>query len=170
MSIDRFSQAIGCVLNLLVDPKEPRTKDPNMRSFCITPLDAVGRALRSADVQFEGGEYLKGETHYIVLTIKKASLLSHGVLKADVPSAALLTAANLDEPQLMKLARLIATTVGLPETTVFASFHPAKLFDFSTRARCLCGFRVLAVRSGGATGGEVLIIALRSPTISHDIP
>ena len=67
----------------------------------------------------------------------RAALISHGVLKEDLPGASLLTRANLDETHLMTLARKIATVVGLPESTSFAPFHPAKLFDFSTRARCL---------------------------------
>ena len=42
-SIDRFTQAIGLVINMELDPAEPRTKDPHMRSFTITPIDAVGK-------------------------------------------------------------------------------------------------------------------------------
>lgn len=155
-SIDRFTQAIGLVINMLVDPKEPATKDPNMRSFTISPLDNVGRQLKAEGVNFEFGEFLKGETHYIVLTIKKSALLAHGALREDLPSASLLTKENLDEDALMALSRKVATVVGLPQTTQFTAFHPAKLFDFSTRARCLSGFRILALRSGGANAGQVV--------------
>ena len=110
----------------------------------------------------------------------QAALLSHGVLKEDLSGSALLTKANLDEENLLKLsrkvravcgpsleaacgscaptaaiaigtARQVCNIVGLPESTQFTGFHPAKLFDFSTRARCLAGFRLLGVRSGGAT-------------------
>ena len=154
-SIDRFTQAIGLVINLALDPAEPRTKDPNMRSFTISPLDEVGQTLKKGGIAFEFGEFLKGETHYIVLTIKKASLLSHGVLRENLSGAALLTRSNVDEDALMTLSRKIATLVGLPETTQFCDFHPAKLFDFSTRARCLAPFRVLSTVSGGAASGEV---------------
>ena len=134
-SIDRFTTAIGLVINMVIDPNEPATKDPNMRSFTISPLDDVGRALKAAKLDFEFGEYLKGETHYIVLTIKKATLLAHGVLREDLPGANLLTKTNLDEPKLMDLSRRVATIIGLPESVAFTDFHPAKLFDFSTRAR-----------------------------------
>ena len=154
-SIDRFTTAIGLVINMVIDPNEPATKDPNMRSFTISPLDDVGRALKAAKLDFEFGEYLKGETHYIVLTIKKATLLAHGVLREDLPGANLLTKTNLDEPKLMDLSRRVATIIGLPESVAFTDFHPAKLFDFSTRARCLAPFRILAVRSGGARAGQV---------------
>ena len=118
-SIDRFTQAIGLVINMELDPAEPRTKDPHMRSFTITPIDAVGKALIGAGVPFEFAEYLKGETHYIVITIKKGALLAAGALKQDLAgSANLLTASNLDEPALLRLSRTIATTIGLPESTV----------------------------------------------------
>ena len=128
-----------------LDPAEPRTKDPHMRSFTITPIDAVGKALIGAGVPFEFAEYLKGETHYIVITIKKSALLAAGALKqARYPctppptppstptptpkqdlagSANLLTASNLDEPALLRLSRTIATTIGLPESTV-PSLYP----------------------------------------------
>ena len=86
-SIDRFTQAIGLVINMVLDPKEPKTKDPNMRSFTVRPIDPVGKAFKEAGIGFEFAEYLKGETHYIVLTIKKAALISHGVLKADLAGA-----------------------------------------------------------------------------------
>ena len=51
---------------------EPRTKDPNMRSFTVQPFDPVGKQLTAAGIGFEFAEYLKGETHYIVVTIKKS--------------------------------------------------------------------------------------------------
>ena len=105
-SIDRFTQAIGLVINMELDPAEPRTKDPHMRSFTITPIDAVGKALIGAGVPFEFAEYLKGETHYIVITIKKGALLAAGALKQDLAgSANLLTASNLDEPALLRLSK-----------------------------------------------------------------
>ena len=155
-SIDRFTQAIGLVINMALDPAEARTKDPHMRSFTVTPIDAVGKALIAAGVPFEFAEYLKGETHYIVVTIKKTALLRAGALKQDLGgSTNLLTASNLDEPALLRLSRTIATTLGLPESTAFCGFHAAKLFDFSSRARCLSAFRTLGVRGGGAVAGAV---------------
>ena len=59
------------VLNLERDPECKATKDPNMRSFTVRPFDEVGKRLTAAGVGFEFAEYLKGETHYIVITIKK---------------------------------------------------------------------------------------------------
>ena len=131
------------------------TKDSALRSFTVRPFDPVGQALTEAGIKFEFAEYLKGETHYIVVTIKKRSLLEHGVLKQDLPQGEILSRANLDEAALLKLGRLIATALELPASTEFCDYHPAKLFDFSTRARCLAGFRVLGVEGGGANVGKV---------------
>ena len=56
----------------------------------------------------------------------------------------------------------IANIIGLPETTAFTEFHPYKLFDFSTRARCAAPFRVLGVSPGGSKAGEVLAVDLEA--------
>lgn len=96
------------------------------------------------------------------MTIKKSSLLKKGALREDLPSGSLLTKSNLDEPALMSLAREIATIIGLPETTQFTDFHPAKLFDFSSRARCVAPFRVLGVKSGGAQAGSIVACDLEA--------
>ena len=72
-NVDKFSQAIGLVINMVRDPLEPKTKDPNMRSFTVKPFDEVGKKLTAAGIGFEFAEYLKGETHYIVVTLKKKS-------------------------------------------------------------------------------------------------
>lgn len=155
-TIDRFSQAIGFVINMEFDPKDKLTKDTVLRSFTARPFDPAGKRLTAANIKFEFAEYLKGETHYIVVTIKKASLLEHNALRQDLPASDLLTKQNLDVEALMVLARKIATCIGLPEHTQFCDFHPAKLFDFSTRARCLAGFRVLAVQRDGTVTGSGL--------------
>ena len=105
-------------------------------------------------------------------SLAQASLLEHGALKEDLPQSQLLTKTNLDVPALLKLSRRIATVIGLPETTQFCDFHPAKLFDFSTRARCLAGFHVHRATSrsppirtahGMGDSGRV-----RAPPLSRD--
>ena len=79
-----------------------------------------------------------------MVTIKKSSLIAHGALRADLPGKELLTVDNLDMDALhaeQRAAQLPSHqttcapchTQGLPETVQFADFHPAKLFDFSTR-------------------------------------
>ena len=63
-----------------------------------------------------------GETHYIVITIKKSTLLKFGVLKEDKPSSDLLTKANLDEGCLKTLSRQVskASSTSPPLTTTQA--------------------------------------------------
>jgi len=83
--------------------------------------------------------------------VRKKSLLERGVLRADLPVDKLLSRENVDLDALMLLGRTVATCMRLPETTPFCEFHPVKLFDFSTRARCLTPFRVLALSQGSST-------------------
>ena len=52
---------------------------------------------------------------------------------------------NVNLEPLLALGRELATFVGIPESAPLAAAHPVKLFDFSSRARCLAPFRVLAV-------------------------
>ena len=84
--------------------------------------------------------------HYMAVTVKKISLLNLHVLRNDrsaLDGAPLLARENVDDAALLSLARTVATAVGLPESTQFASPHPAKLFDFSTRARCVATCEVV---------------------------
>jgi len=105
-------------------------------------------------VQYESMEYLKGETHYIVVAIKKSSLLEYGALKEDRRgSRALLQADNVDIGRLRQLGRAIATASGLPAKTEFYPHNPVQLFDYSSRARCLEAVKLL--RGGGAAGGSL---------------
>jgi len=154
-AIDRFSLAIGLVINLRLDPADERTR--KKESFHEGGLGPTVGALASVGLLCENLEYLRGETHYIAVTVKKASLLLHRVLLHDrstLDGPALLARENVSDAALLVVARTIATHVGLPETTPFCAHHPAKLFDFSTRARALAPFKVLAVQRdvAGAAG------------------
>uniref|UniRef100_A0A7S2NAN0 [F-actin]-monooxygenase MICAL1-3-like Rossman domain-containing protein n=1 Tax=Haptolina brevifila TaxID=156173 RepID=A0A7S2NAN0_9EUKA len=154
-AIDRFSLAIGLVINMIIDPTDEASK--KKESFHESSLGPVVSSLAAESIQVENVEYLRGETHYIAVTVKKISLLQRGVLLQDrsaLNGAPLLGRANVDDQALLSLARVVATHVGLPETTQFAQPHPAKLFDFSTRARCLVPFKVLGVARGGSSNGD----------------
>ena len=59
-AIDRFSLAIGLVINMLVDHSDPATK--KLESFCQTSLGPVVASLEQQGIQVENVEYLKGET------------------------------------------------------------------------------------------------------------
>mmetsp|Transcript_25558 Transcript_25558/g.64966 ORF Transcript_25558/g.64966 Transcript_25558/m.64966 type:complete len:456 (-) Transcript_25558:303-1670(-) len=143
-TVDRFATAIGLVINMRVDPDCKTTK--NFRSF-VRILGGELQTLKENGIDCENLEYLKGETHYIATCVKKKSLLELGVLRKDLATEQLLKPANVDLNALMQLGRTVADCVRLPPSTEFCDFHPVKLFDFSTRARCLTPFRVLGVSS-----------------------
>ena len=65
-----------------------------------------------------------GETHYIVITIKKSTLLKFGVLKEDKPSSDLLTKANLDEGCLKTLSRQVSKASSTSPSTHHHSASP----------------------------------------------
>ena len=153
-AIDRFSLAIGLVINLEHDAEADPSIKP-LKSFVQSQgLGSEIAKLHSAGIIAENVEFLKGETLYIAATIKKASFLNTGVLKEDLPGPALLTRENVNDEALLKLARQIATLIGISAATKFCNHHPAKLFDFSTRARCLAPFKVLATATNTAASAQ----------------
>ena len=137
-----LSLSMSLSLSLSLSP----SPSPSLRLRLSLPLPLpLPLSLPLSLTQVENVEYLRGQTHYIAVTVKKVSLLNHGVLLKDrsaLDGAPLLSRANVDDAKLLTLARTVATHIGLPETTQFAQPHPAKLFDFSTRARCLAPFKV----------------------------
>ena len=153
-AIDRFSLAIGLVINMEHDEADAVVKQlkPIVESAGLGPNLAK---LNAAGIACENVELLKGDTLYIAATVKKPTLLAKGALKEDLPGQELLTRQNVDDEKLLHLARQVATAMGVPPSTCFCTHHPAKLFDFSTRARCLAPFKVLATRpeGGGKKGG-----------------
>ena len=140
-------------------PDPYRTAAPPHRRTAVR-LACPGRSLLPLDVHASAQLH---RAHH-----QESDALAHHVLREDLSGSSLLTKANLDEAALMTLSRSVATIIGLPESTEFTSFHPAKLFDFSTRARCLAPFRILGVRSGGATEGQVVGMDLEAQPFLRD--
>eukprot|EP00930_Biecheleria_cincta_P084926 TRINITY_DN74352_c0_g1_i1.p1 TRINITY_DN74352_c0_g1~~TRINITY_DN74352_c0_g1_i1.p1 ORF type:complete len:628 (+),score=85.55 TRINITY_DN74352_c0_g1_i1:77-1960(+) len=142
-SIDRFGKAIGLIINAVYDKNDPaQVGIQSTRGFQHFP------ELHAAGIMTEGVEYLKGETHYIAACILKRTLVEFGAVHNDKPTTKeLLQPCNLNMDGLRRLARIIATTIGLPETCTFCQDCGVQLFDFSTRARCKEGVKLL---SGGA--------------------
>jgi len=139
-TIDKFAQALGLVINMTYDKEDPAQKD--LKSFLGQRSE-----LGEANIKYEFMEYLKGETHYIVLAVKKESLLSYGALREDKPnSKLLLQASNLDLEKLRVLARTVARACGLPANVEFYPHNPVQLFDYSSRARC---FEAVKLLTGG---------------------
>ena len=64
----------------------------------------------------------------------RCGLVELGVCRQKLPRAQLLQPENVDADALRKMARLIATEVGLPEETKFCDVNPVQLFDFSSLA------------------------------------
>jgi hypothetical protein len=84
--------------------------------------------------------YYRGETHYFVMTIKKNSLFDRGVFKEEKSNyVELIDPSNLNEENLLAVARDTATFVGIPETCEIELNHLDKpdvqLFDFSQRVQ-----------------------------------
>jgi len=146
--IDKFSQAIGVVVNLDFDKSnavEKKVKPFTASRFAVDWRDGILGELDKVGLACENIEYLKGSTHFIVVTIDKDSLLSRGVLKQDfAASLELFKAENLDLDALYRAGRDIANIVGVPEETPFCRHNPVQIFDFSSRSRCALPIKVLS--------------------------
>ncbi|GBG24766.1 F-actin-methionine sulfoxide oxidase mical1 [Hondaea fermentalgiana] len=149
-SVDRFSRAIGIVINMDYDPSKPDEAALESFALGISPKqNAVKERLKESGIFIENIEYLKGTTHYIVATLwKTSSLLDHGVLREGASAGQdLLRAENVDFTALQDFARIMATAVGIPEETPFCAWNPIQLFDFSTRARAMSPSKILMTDS-----------------------
>jgi hypothetical protein len=110
-AVDKFATAIGLIVNMHLDTSSPsslrsftprprppydrshlvpvlptivHTSSPSsLRSFVATGVAPQLVQLAQAGLECENLEYLKGETHYIAATMRKKTLLTEGVLKAD---------------------------------------------------------------------------------------
>lgn len=140
----RFSQAIGVVVNLKLQGSSQR------EAFIVARSNADWRAsplgvLDDAGYRLENMEYMQGtDTHFIVATVKKNSLLDTGVLHNDASTAPeLLSHENVDLDRLYTFGRQLASSVGLSDDVPFADSHPVQIFDFSSKGRCTTYLRRL---------------------------
>ena len=98
--------------------------------------------------------------------ITRGGLVELGVVKKKLPRAQLLQPDNVNADALKRMARLIATECGLPESTAFCDVNPVQLFDFSSLARCEKPLKLLTsdgtvvdataenAKSAGSVGGS----------------
>ncbi|VDD75846.1 unnamed protein product, partial [Mesocestoides corti] len=115
---------------------------------------------RNLGLDLENLVYYKDETHYFVMTVRKKSLLSKGVLIRDFDDPVkLLRADNIDSPALERLARDVATFAtkgkltrldfapnshGQPDIAVFdftslsAAEYACRVIDRKGRPLCQC--------------------------------
>lgn len=156
-AVDRFQTAIGLVVNLDASPAAPKA----LRSFvCQHGMGEPIARLERAGVKVENLEYLRGVTHYCAATLPKTTLLAARALRADLPAGELLLPANIDVEALRALGLQVARACGVPAESALCAQHGVQLFDFSTRARALCPFRLIAVRAArsGETDGRVVAL------------
>ncbi|TPX55203.1 hypothetical protein PhCBS80983_g05518 [Powellomyces hirtus] len=99
-------------------------------------------ALKEKGLELENiASYVTEESHYIVMTPKKATLLAKGVLKEDIADPVeLVHHDNVDRDQLIRFAREVATEVGVPSDNDFLPMRASKdgptwpdvgIFDFT---------------------------------------
>lgn len=154
----RYSQAIGIVVNLKLRGSAVAPTKAAPESFIVSRSEAEWRSsplgvLASQGLDVENMEYMTGtDTHFIVVTAKKNSLINAGVVKSDKPSATeLLSAENVDSTRLHDFGRSLATAAGLPEDLPFSDFHPVQIFDFSSKGRCTTFLKKLPESGESAT-------------------
>jgi len=105
-------------------------------------------------VDLENLVYYRGETHYLVMTAKRPSLLARGVMKLNHPDVKdFLKRDNIDSRQLEAYCRSVATYIQLPENCEFAlnarNMLDVAIFDFSTKRQSSEPFRY--VTAGDST-------------------
>ncbi|KAJ3146686.1 [F-actin]-monooxygenase mical3 [Geranomyces michiganensis] len=152
----RFAEAIGLIINLEFSPAVASAKRGARAPELMTPEFVIGRTealwragilgdLDRAGVQVENIEYMRGiRTHFLVVTVKRASLLAANVLRTDLGAIRdTLTASNVDIGELRKFSRSIASAAGVPEDAPFCDRHGVQLFDFSSKGMAMQTTRVL---------------------------
>ncbi|RKO90203.1 hypothetical protein BDK51DRAFT_49929 [Blyttiomyces helicus] len=157
----RFAEAIGMVVNLEFSPavataqRGVRSPELLLKEFVIGRTQAgwskgILGDLDRAGVQIENVEYMRGlRTHFMVVTVKRASLLAAKVIKEDLGAIRdTLTASNVDLVELRRFARSIASSAGIPSDAPFCDRHGVQLFDFSSKAMTMQSTRTLESETG----------------------
>jgi hypothetical protein len=161
----RYGEAIGIIVNLdaatttTTTTTTTSTKERVLPEFVVQRMAADWRAsclgpLYDQGVELENLEYMRGAgTHFIGATTKTAVLHRLGVLRARLPTTrASLAPDNVDDDALRRLARAMATAVGVPSTSPLCAQHGAQLFDYSCKGVCTEPLRWL--NSTAADGNE----------------
>jgi len=115
---------------------------------------------------------MRFSTHFVVVSVKKDSLLKFGVLrssKATIQES--LSKDNIDFPKLREFAQFLASAAGVPESTPFAADHGVNIFDFSCKGRLTNPYFACTSSSGEANGPLVLPVgdALINPFWPHGL-
>ncbi|KAI9208338.1 uncharacterized protein BJ171DRAFT_490981 [Polychytrium aggregatum] len=145
--IAKFGEAIGLVVNLNFTEKglaSSQAPERQIAEFVFGRYMAKWRStilgkLAESGIDVENMEYMRGtRTHFMVTTVKKASLHSAGVLKDIKPTITeCLDPSNVDLDRLYGFGRALASAVGVPAECTFASKNGVQIFDFSCKGRCV---------------------------------
>ena len=153
----KYNEAIGIIVNL--DATAAAAPPKVIEEFVIQRMAADWRAsclgpLYDAGIDLENLEYMRGSgTHFIAATTKTAVLHKLGVVRARLGSTReTLAPANVDQDALRRLARTIASAVGIPESSPLCAQHGAQLFDYSCKGVCVEPMRWLDSTTTGANG------------------
>lgn len=162
--VTRYSPAIGVIVNCVFNRSNPiekklsefvvKRQQADWRETCIGKLNESG-------VEVENMEYMKGSTHFIVVTAKKDSLVKFGVLKENrlnIKDA--LDRDNIDFNRLREFARHLATAAGVPETAPLAAAHGVNIFDFSCKGRLTKPFTTLSPSKPSENAHHPLVLPI----------
>eukprot|EP00730_Choanoeca_flexa_P014109 TRINITY_DN6044_c0_g1_i1.p1 TRINITY_DN6044_c0_g1~~TRINITY_DN6044_c0_g1_i1.p1 ORF type:complete len:1423 (+),score=361.94 TRINITY_DN6044_c0_g1_i1:32-4270(+) len=142
-SVMATSSALGLVVHYRRN-NSPREREMEEFSWARQYNQPLFDKLKALGADLENCVYYCGNTHYYVMTPKKASLLEFGVLKENKQGSELLARANINMDKLQEYARIVASFFDLPETCPLATeAGGAMLFDFSSRKACLQACQVL---------------------------
>lgn len=138
----RPTQAIGITCNFKraekVDLQMKDVKDGGYISYLNKKW--FGEIESTTGVALENLVFYKDETHYLVMCIREANLLSQGVLKEDFETIdKILAPSNIDRGKLQECVRNVATAVGIPpQAELMPSTKPNEpdvaIFDFSEKS------------------------------------
>ncbi|KAI8822657.1 uncharacterized protein EV422DRAFT_566332 [Fimicolochytrium jonesii] len=153
----RFAEAIGMVVNLEFSPQATDAKSKSRAPELQLPEFVGSRAqaewrtgplgkLEKLGVGIENMEYMRGlKTHFLVITVKRASLHEAGVLRNNEGTVHdVLSPTNVDITQLRSFARHTASSVGVPPDAPFCAQHGVQLFDFSAKAMTMQSLKFLS--------------------------
>ncbi|KAJ3021544.1 hypothetical protein HKX48_008306 [Thoreauomyces humboldtii] len=167
----RFAEAIGMVVNLEFSPAVTAAKKGSRAPELMLPEFVVARTeakwqttmlgeLQRSGVDVENVEYMRGlATHFLVVTVKRGSLMNAGVLKEDLGAIAnTLTSSNVDIDKLREFARTIASQAGVPSDAPLCQRHGVQLFDFSCKGMSMQSSRILESTASSSAKAIVMPI------------
>ncbi|ORY36873.1 hypothetical protein BCR33DRAFT_721800 [Rhizoclosmatium globosum] len=171
----KFANMIGIVVNFDITPSELKSAMSAERSipeFLVTRAAATWKSgplgkLDKLGYELENMEYMRSfKTHFFVVTIKKNTLKSSGIVKEDKSSIKeLLDYTNLDIQKLESFARDLGNVAGVPQTCPLSKKHGVQIFDFSCKGQCTSTLRKFTSRDPSFPETLILPIgdALQNP-------